>query len=203
MTQQASARRRGRPRSAARTSDLDPREEILRHAADLFSARGLGATRVSDIAASVDVSPGAIYYHFDNLDAIAEQLLTYVVEESAAFATAAARGDGSSAARLRSLVAQHVERLTSGPYDLWFVAGLSDADGERFPVVGRHASRWRRAVTTLVGEGVAAGELPEIDADLAVALVSGLVYGALEVRHRGGAVDGSEIADRALAALGF
>ncbi len=54
----------------------------------------MGATRLSDIAASVGVSPPAIYYHFDNVDAIVEQLLTYVVEESAAFATAAARGAG-------------------------------------------------------------------------------------------------------------
>jgi hypothetical protein len=55
MTGTHLARRRGRPRSSERGSDLEPREEILRHAARLFSAKGLGATRLADIADAVGV----------------------------------------------------------------------------------------------------------------------------------------------------
>jgi AcrR family transcriptional regulator len=194
-------RRPGRPRSTGRGSALEPRDEILRHAAGLFSAKGVGATRVSDIAASVGVSPPAIYYHFGNVDAIVAQLLAYVVDESAAFATAAARGDGSPAERLRSLVAQHVERLTSGPYDLWFVAGLSDAERARFPGVSQQAARWRQAVRRLAREGAELGDFRPIDPRLAVAAVSGLVYGALELRHRGARIDAAGVADLAAGAL--
>src|SRR5262245_22018203 len=86
--------RRGRPRRITRESGLAPREEILREAARLFSARGVGATRITDIAAAVGITPPTIYYHFDNLGAIVGTLLTYVVDESAAFATAAARRAG-------------------------------------------------------------------------------------------------------------
>ena len=197
----AGPRRRGRPRATATTSGLEPREEILRHAAALFSSKGVGATRLSDIAASVGVSPPAIYYHFDNVDAIVEQLLTYVVEESAAFATAAARGRGTAADRLRALVEQHVERLTAGPYDVWFVAGMSDVERARFPEVSGQAIRWREAVAGLVQEGGRAGELRPVDPLLAVATLSGLVHGALELRHRGADVDASSVADLAVAAL--
>jgi AcrR family transcriptional regulator len=201
-TPQVTTRRRpGRPRATGGDSALDPRDEILRHAAALFSAKGVGATRVSDIAASVGVSAPAIYYHFDNVDAIVEQLLAYVVDESAAFATAAARGDGPPADRLRSLVKQHVERLTAGPYDLWFVAGLSDAERARFPGVSQQAARWRRSVRRLAREAAERGDFRPIDPRLAVAAVSGLVYGALELRHRGARIDAAGVAEVAVSAL--
>jgi AcrR family transcriptional regulator len=197
----ATRRRRGRPRAVERTSDLEPREEILRHAAALFSTAGVGATRIADIAASVGMTPPAVYHWFDNLDAILEALLTYVVEESAAYATAAANGSGPCTERLRSLVHQHVERLTSGPYDLWFVAGLSDAESRRSRAVGRKAAQWRRAVARLVAEGVDAGDLRPVDPELAVAVVSGIVYGALQLRHARGDVDAAAVAALAVGAL--
>jgi len=203
MTTAASTpRRRGRPRAVERGSDLEPREEILRHAAALFSATGVGATRMADIAASVGVSAPAIYNYFRNLDAVVEALLVYVVAESAAFATAVAGRPGSRAERLRALISQHVERLTSGPYDLWFVAGLSETDERRFPSVARRAGQWRRAVARLVGEGIEAGEFRPVDVQLAVAAVSGLVYGALQLRHTHGVVDATAVAELAVRALG-
>jgi AcrR family transcriptional regulator len=196
-----SPRRRGRPRTIESRSGLEPREEILQHAAALFSTAGVGATRIADIAASVGMAPPSIYHYFDNLDGIVEALLDYVVEESAAFATAAAARPGPVAARLHALVSQHVDRLTTGPYDLWFVAGLTEVEARRFPSVHRKATQWRRAVARLVTEGVEAGELRAIDAELAVAAVSGLVYGALELRHRRGRVEATAVADLAARAL--
>ena len=201
MTAASPPRRRGRPRTVAGSSELDPAEEILRHAARLFSANGVGATKLSDVADAVGVKPPAIYYHFANLDAIVEHLLRYVVEESAAFATRTAAAEGTSADRLRALVAQHVHRLTDTPYDLWFVAGMSDADGERFPEVGRNANQWRRAVATLFEQGREAGEFRDIDTAVALSVVSGLVYGALELHHRAGAIDPAQIADMTVASL--
>jgi AcrR family transcriptional regulator len=197
----ARVRQRGRPRVVERTSDLDPREDILRHAAALFSASGVDATRMADIAASVGMTAPAIYHYFDNRDAIVETLLEYVVTESAAFATAAANRPGPCGDRLHSLVCRHVERLTSGPYDVWFVAGLSDTEGRRFTSVGQKAAQWRRAVARLVGEGAGAGEFRPIDVDLAVAAISGLVYGALQLRHTRGTVDADAVAHLAVSSL--
>jgi AcrR family transcriptional regulator len=154
-----------------------------------------------DIAAAVGVSPPALYYHFDNIDAIVDALLRYVVVESAAFATGAASGPDPAPQRLHALVSQHVDRLTSGPHDLWFVAGMSDDVRARFPDVTRHATRWRRAVAAVARDGARDGELRAVDPRLAVAAVSGLVYGALELRHHGGTVDADTVADLAVATL--
>lgn len=191
----------GRPRSIDRSTGLEPREEILRTAAGLFSAQGVGATRLADIAARVGVSAPAIYHHFDNLDAIVRELLDHVVGESAAYATRVSHSTGSSADRLHSLIAQHVERLVQSPYDLWFVAGLTDADRERFPEVTFVADRWRAAVARCLAEGRRNGEFRDVDRTVALAAVTGLVHGALELRHRGRAVDAAEIADLTVAAI--
>ena len=67
---------------------------------------------------------------------------------------------GPCADRLASLVTQHVERLTTGPYDLWFVVGLSGDESHRFPSVARKAADWRRAVAGLVDGGHRAGRAP-------------------------------------------
>ena len=105
------------------------------------------------------------------------------------------------AERLASLVAQHVERLASGPYDLWFVVGLSAEEARRYPAVNRRAAEWRRAVARVVSEGVEAGEFARVDRRVAVAAVSGLVYAALQMRHQDGTVDAAEFARLAVAAL--
>jgi AcrR family transcriptional regulator len=200
-TTAAPGRRRGRPRASGRATELDARDEILRAAATLFSTRGIGATRVTDIAAAVGVTPPSIYYHFDNLDAIVGTLLDYVIVESSAFATSVRSRPGDAAQRLHALIAQHVERLTRGPFDLWFVAGLSEQDAKRFPGVGRRAHAWRRAVADLVAEGSASGTFAPIAPDVAVSAVSGLVYGALELSHRGRTVDPEQTATLAVRAL--
>ena len=191
MTATPTVRRRQEGAAAGTGYELGPRaaEEILRAAAALFSTQGIGATRLADVADAVGVTPPAIYYHFANLDDIVEALLQYVVGESAAFATTVARGPGHAGERLHALVRQHVERLTAGPYDLWFVAGMAEVDSRRHRSVARQAATWRRAVAGLVAEGTASGEFAAVDPAVAVAAVSGLVYGALQHHHHGASID--------------
>ncbi len=60
------------------------RQEILQHATLLFGARGYGRTSIRDIAASVGMLPGSVYYHF----ASKEALLAAVYEDGINFAIA-------------------------------------------------------------------------------------------------------------------
>jgi AcrR family transcriptional regulator len=203
MTQEVAefSGRRGRPRRVAPTSGLEPREEILREAARLFSINGVAGTRITQIADAVGVSSSSVYYHFENIDGIIEALLTYVVEESAAFATAAARQSGPSAERLRALITQHVARLTAGPYDLWFVVGPSQASSTRHPAVWKKAQEWRTAVANVIQEGTRSSEFRSIDPTHAVAEVMGLVYAALQLRHEGNPIEPAQVAELVVAML--
>jgi hypothetical protein len=84
---------------------------------------------------------------------------------------------------------------------LWFVAGLTARDAGRFPDVRRRANAWRRTVAGLVSDGVGAGVFADIEPDVAVSAIAGLVYGALELHHRGTPVDPEQIATLAVRAL--
>lgn len=194
MTRRGPRRRPGRPRANPGVATGDPRAEILEQAAAVFSRKGIEATRITDIAAAVGVRAPTIYHYFENLDDIVGELLEYVVAESAAFARRTAAEPGPAPGRLAAVLEDHLHRITTGPYDLWFVARLTDEEGRRFPSVARRADDWRRAVETIIEQGSAAGELRAADPVFARAMVSGMVYGALELRHRGHAVDVGEIA---------
>lgn len=200
MTTPPAARRRGRPRKTP-GSGIEPRQEILRCAARLFSTNGVGATRITDIAAHVGVASPTIYHHFDNLDDIVETLLRYVVDESAVFAVTEANVIGSASERLRALLFQHVDRLTSGPYDLWFVVGLAQPDSRRFPTVLQHAKKWRQAVEKLIERGINEGEFRPVEPRLALAMVTGCIYGALQLVHELGVVDADNVVDYVMHAM--
>ncbi len=156
---------------------------------------------MTEIASAVGITAPTMYYYFENLDAIVEALLSYVIDDSAAFATAAARRTGPCPDRLASLVTQQVERLTNGPYDLWFVVGQSQTHSVRHPQAHRKGEQWRKAVARLVREGIDTGEFRKIDVSLAVAAITGLVYAALQRRHEGHQVDPEEIAVLAVACV--
>ena len=173
---------------------MDPREEILRHASILLSTKGVGATRLADVARAVEVTPGAIYYHFRGLDEIVDALLDYVVEETRAFAVTGDDGIASCSVRLHRLIHQHLERLTSGPYDLWFITRLSEAEAFRHKPLGRLVVAWNRVLGDLLAEGAAADEFVPVDTTIAVAAISSLVSAALQLRHEHGEVDHSAIA---------
>ena len=57
------------------------RDEILAHAAKLFSERGIAATTVRDIADEVGILSGSLYHYFDSKDAIANEIVVRFLED--------------------------------------------------------------------------------------------------------------------------
>ncbi len=51
------------------------REQILSKALMLFAARGLSATKISDIAKAADISQGLLYHYFESKDEIFVELI--------------------------------------------------------------------------------------------------------------------------------
>ncbi len=194
-------RRPGRPRRNSHApSALEPRDEILHHASAIFSAKGVGATTVTDIANAVGLTQAAIYYHFAGRDDILAALIDYVIEETDAF-SAAADQQATPAERLRFLISRHVYRLTTSPYDLWFIAGLSEAEARNHDGLVEHHKTWQQALSAIVTDGQRQGHFIDIEPRLAVASFSGLVYSALQQHHVGTDVDPEVIANLAVRSL--
>ena len=90
-------------------------DQILQAAAQLFAARGYGATGIDDIGAAVGVSGPAIYWHFPGKQALLAAMLTDVSERLLAGGReCVAQADGDEAA-LAALVAMQVEFALEEP----------------------------------------------------------------------------------------
>lgn len=57
------------------------REEIIRVAWNIFTAKGYGATRVSDIVQAVGVSQGTFYYYFNSKEEIIDSIVDSYISE--------------------------------------------------------------------------------------------------------------------------
>jgi len=64
------------------------REAILAAARAVFAAKGLGASRVSDIAAEARISQGLVYHYFPNKEALFTEIVEGALREFAALAEA-------------------------------------------------------------------------------------------------------------------
>ncbi len=54
------------------------RESVLRAALDLFSEKGYSRTTLNDIAKRIGMTRGAVYWHFDNKEALLAAMIDYV-----------------------------------------------------------------------------------------------------------------------------
>jgi AcrR family transcriptional regulator len=197
----SSRRRVGRPRAAKVNSKEGTRHEIMAAAARLFSRHGYGGTQLNHIAAEAGLRTPSIYYYFSGKEEIRSALSSYAVDGSAAFAVDKVNEGGRAVISLYNMLLSHIARLTSGPYDLWF---LIDASGRSRPVPSAGVSpysKWKRAVMALIHHGISQGDLLENDIDFAMHMIIGCVHGAMELRHRNKPIRSEEIADFIIRAL--
>jgi AcrR family transcriptional regulator len=69
-------RRVGRPRASGNNPTIDPEEDILRVAAQLFAERGFVGTSTRQIAGGVGLKQSAIFHWFPTKEAILEKLFS-------------------------------------------------------------------------------------------------------------------------------
>jgi AcrR family transcriptional regulator len=150
----------------------DTRDRIERAAIRLFVDKGVTETSVRDIARAVDISEGALYRHFVSKEqlvwAVFERHYVAFAARLDALAQAETTAHGKLAAMIRGFCQAHDEDPTLFRFLLFVQHGqLSKlAPGTPNPV---------DAVRTVVERGIAAKEIPDQPADVATALVFGIV----------------------------
>lgn len=160
------------------------REEILVATLREIEASGMAALRVTDIASSLGVSSGLIFYHFETKAALLAAALAFAVERDLArLDTALARGC-TPTERLRRVVASYGPTGAAPGWRLWIDAWATSL---REPTIGqalrRLDSRWRHAMEAAIADGVEIGDFSCDDPTAAVtrigALLDGLSVGVL------------------------
>jgi AcrR family transcriptional regulator len=152
------------------------REQMLRAALEVISARGYADTRIADVAERAGVSPALVIYYFKTKD----QLLTEAIRhyEDAWYAVGQQRMArlASAADRIEEYVAMscltEADPEPASSWELWLDFWAQAARNPEVASVRQKSDeRWRDIIAALVREGQAAGEFREIDTeDFAICL---------------------------------
>ncbi|GCB50934.1 TetR/AcrR family transcriptional regulator [Streptomyces sp. NL15-2K] len=179
------SRRVGRPRAAQRPdSGLEPREELLAAAAELFTTLGYAATSTRAVAERAGMRQASMYHYVSGKEELLAELLESTVTPSLAYARELLADDTAPAEdRLWELCRADVEVLCGGPHNLGVLYLLPEVRAERF--AGFHAVRaeLKDAYRQLLAATRSGGALAKSELDLRTDLVFGLIEGVILV-HR-------------------
>lgn len=145
----------------------DRHQEILEAAARVITDRGLGETRISDIAERCGVSPGLILYYFESKDRLLVEALTYANDKYYLAQARDLRRLSTARERFERLVDLSVpgllpdyERLEEWALwiEIWVRALRDPALAKEREVLDR---RWRQSIADIIRRGRDTGEFPE------------------------------------------
>jgi AcrR family transcriptional regulator len=206
-------RKRGRPARAKRENEAPVRDALLQTASELFAAHGYDGTSVNRLARQVGISPAALYWHFENKEALLFALLTESMDEFDR-AIAEIPADLPPEDRLRALATTHTRSMIERPKVKRAAgAGLSNAQlsGSLSPQryrqfhqrVRSNIARWRAVIEAGAQSGVFAVD----DAGLATTAVLSMCESTGSWFHADGPVGVDELAaqygDYALRLVGY
>ncbi len=165
------------------------REAILAAARNVFAAKGLGATRVSDIAAEAGISQGLVYHYFPTKEALFTDIVEGALREFTALAEEARRAPGTAWDRLRRLCEQMVAGVIDAPdYPLVILQAFTSdtVPAEARAAVDRYGRQSLRHMVGLIRAGqtegsVVAGEPVELALAFS-ACIQGMAMSRLQMR---------------------
>jgi len=96
-----------------REAVTDSRQEILRTAARLFQQQGYDATSMNDVAATLKLSKGGLYHHFQSKDEILFYIMNHAMDITEERVINPARSVMDPEERLRTLIRLHIDVVIS------------------------------------------------------------------------------------------
>jgi len=155
------------------------REEILAATVEQISALGLAQVRVADVAKSLGVSNGLVFYHFDTKDRLVAEAFAYAAQRDLEALARILDEPGSAHDRLVRVIRHYVPSASTQGWPLWIDGWAAALRSEEVREVSRGLdARWKEGVSRLIEEGVRAGEFrcenPQDAAWRITSLVDGL-----------------------------
>ena len=153
------------------------REVVVRAAAVCFDTTGFAATSLSDIVEAAKVSKGALYFHFNSKEKLAEAVAAQSAADWRGILRAARTPGGPMLQALIDMTHGLAHRTRN---DVVFRAGLQLCD-DRWPGEDQYPSpypSWTRAVALLLARSDRRGELlPGLDLGRAARVVTATTAG--------------------------
>jgi AcrR family transcriptional regulator len=146
------------------------RDQMLAAAATVIAERGFSETRIADVARRVGASPALVIYYFGTKDKLLTEALRY--SETSFYDDCAEMLASTTAIRdrlenlVRSTLQPDPDSGLHSTWGLWFDLW---AQAFRNPEVAKDRvefdRRWRETISGVVKDGIAAGEIEDVDPD--------------------------------------
>jgi AcrR family transcriptional regulator len=174
----------------------DARAEILAIARDLFITWGYHGLSMRQIAQAVGVTKAALYYHFEDKEALFLAVLRTHLEEIEQLILDVEAEGGTCRQRIRLLVT----RILRQPVEQRAVIRLASQEIVHVSPSARQAFRatyhekFIGRIRAILEVGLTAGELRAVDGNLATWALLGMMYPHLSPAH----AEGVELSDEAI-----
>ncbi|MFI1978909.1 TetR/AcrR family transcriptional regulator [Streptomyces wedmorensis] len=178
-------RKVGRPRIQERPAGgLEPRDEILAAAAELFTVRGYTATSTRTIAERTGLRQASLYHYFDGKEAILAELLEGTVRPSLEVARRlVSEAEATPEARLWALCHSDAALLCGGPHNLGALYLLPEVRTDHFAVFHRIRAGLKRCYAELFAATEPGAALDADDLALRTDLLFGLTESVILIRR--------------------
>ncbi len=146
-------------------------------------ARGLGSTRVADVATAAGVSQALVFYHFSTKERLLAEAFAYAAEQDLTRLEAVLAAPVPPPEKLRRILrlyapAGNAKARESKAWELW-IDGWSEAlrSPELEKVSRRLDLRWKEAFTEVIAAGTATGDFDCADPAGAAWRITALIDG--------------------------
>lgn len=154
------------------------REEILAATVAEIEATGMASLRVADIASSLGVSSGLVFYHFDTKDALLVAAFEFAVERDLARLDKALSKGSAPTEQLSRILASYGPTGAAPGWTIWIDAF---ATALREPTIRRSLrqqdKRWCTALQTAIEAGVQTGDFNCPDPAASVSRIGAMLDG--------------------------
>jgi AcrR family transcriptional regulator len=148
------------------------RDRIETAAVHLFVEKGVADTTVRDIAGALEMSEGALYRHFPSKEQLVWQVFERHYIEFAGRLLKLAEAESGTRDKLAAMIAGFCRAYDENPRLFRFLLFVQH---DQLGKLAADAPTPVEAVRMVIARGIASGELPAQDADLATSLVFGVV----------------------------
>lgn len=181
-------------RGAARGRPGYSREDVIRAAVRVFTARGYDATSMDNVASELGISKSALYHHISSKEEILELTVVQALSRLEAVAEEMAEADVSAGEKVRGLLRGSIEVLCSDPKSVALLLRLrGNSEVERSALERRRILT--RSVIPLVAAAQEEGAIrSDVDASLLTRMIFGMINSTSDWYEPEGRLDADELA---------
>lgn len=139
----------------------DPRGDILTAAAELFAAKGFGATRMGAIAERAGLGQSSLYYWFKSKDEILREIMDQN-RASLEAARALSRHDSPAAVRLYIVLYRDVIQMCTAPLNFYDLEEAAKQQPEVFRDFQDDYDELSARLSSIIEAGAASGEFIDV-----------------------------------------